>query len=220
MVSFFISNTNVFDGVQSFWNRERCTIEFDRVWACRGWYIIVYHNSSIYTLEARGFAKSWPREAEAAVIELKTRFFFENKPKMTETSTEDVFLPSKAKLESQPQALAERAERTELRPRAAATLQRELVHLSTTRGRCTGQISRLWYLEFQIMIFKIWKFVRQLSPNLSKKKLANVRPFSSSIFWFKIRIKIKHECRFWSSWSFSFLSSYQNQDQDDFDILI
>ena len=90
-----------------------------------------------------GLAKSWPREAEAAVIELKTRFFFENKPKMTETSTEDVFLPSKAKLESQPQALAERAERTELRPRAAATLQRKLAHPNTTRGRCTGQISRL-----------------------------------------------------------------------------
>ena len=37
----------------------------------------------IYILEARGFAKSW-------------RPFFENEPKMTQTSTEVVFLSSKS----------------------------------------------------------------------------------------------------------------------------
>ena len=37
----------------------------------------------IYILEARGFAKSW-------------RPFFENEPKMTQTSTEAVFLSSKS----------------------------------------------------------------------------------------------------------------------------
>ena len=49
-----------------------------------GWTpVCVYIVREIYILEARGFAKSW-------------RPFFENEQKMTQTSTEAVFLSSKS----------------------------------------------------------------------------------------------------------------------------